>query len=253
MRVCTLPGEAFVHQLREGTTVTDPTTQHHRRVSITGAVGAAVVLLMTGVGIYGLVRGPTATTPPPSAASSVASPSVPSPSPASSVSPTTRLATIPATASPETFARAVAVALFTWDTTSGLGLSGYAQVLADAADPREADALASDVRAYLPGPDVWARLTTYQTRQWLTIDSVAVPQAWVTARVQAAPGQLPAGAVASTITGVRHRAGIWGTSPVATAHPVAFTVFATCPPARPGYAAGACRLVRLSGPDHPLH
>ena len=43
------------------------------------------------------------------------------------------------------------------------------------ADDEEADALAGDVRAYLPSPQAWAELRQYQTRQWLTIDTAVIP------------------------------------------------------------------------------
>jgi len=158
----------------------------------------------------------------------------------------------------EEFAVAVGEALFTWDTTSGYGPADYAQMIADVTADSEADAAASDVRAYLPTPEAWTQLRTHQTRQWLTIDSIEIPDAWETAVVQAAPGQIPDGAVAYTITGTRHRTGYWGTDPVTTTHPVAFTVFLTCTPERSQAPAPAapiietCALLRLSQLDNPL-
>ena len=114
------------------------------------------------------------------------------------------------------------------------------------------------MRAYLPTPAAWAQLRTHQTQQWLIIDTISIPDAWETAVAQAAPGQLPAGAVAYTITGTRHRDGIWNTEPVTTAHPVAFTMFLTCaiersavPPPGDGITE-TCRLLRLSQLDNPL-
>ncbi len=160
---------------------------------------------------------------------------------------------IEATTDPEMFARRVAAALFTWDTASGSGPADYAQVLADVADSAEADALASDVRSYLPTDQAWAQLQGYQTRQWITIDTATIPQAWRTAQEQAAPGQLPAGSVAYTITGTRHRSGIWDTTPEQTSQPVSFTVFLACPPQAPEFRPGPCRLVRLSELNDPLH
>jgi len=147
----------------------------------------------------------------------------------------------------------VAVALFTWDTASGYGPADYAQVLADVAHDSEADALVADVRAYLPTAEAWMQLRQYQTRQRLTIDDVFVPDAWETAIAQAAPGQIPDGAAAYTITGTRHRDGIWDTTPAEASRPVAFTVFMTCTPPNSGRSgAGLCELLRLSELDHPL-
>lgn len=159
---------------------------------------------------------------------------------------------------PEVFAREVAEALFTWDTTNGYGPADYAQVIADVTASIEADAAASDVRAYLPTPAAWAQLLPHQTRQWLTIDTITIPAAWETAVSQAAAGQLPDGAVAYTITGTRHREGTWGTEPVTTARPVAFTVFLVCTPERSAapppqdVLVVSCVLLRLSQLDNPL-
>jgi hypothetical protein len=221
-----------------------PAEPRRRRLLIAAIAGGLALLVAVGVGIYGLVRGPGDRTPDP-ARSGTVTPT----SPASTPAAPTRL---PVTGDPEKFARAVATALFTWDTLSGAAPADYAQVLTDAADDAEADALASDVRAYLPTADAWAQLTTYQTRQWLTIDTAAVPEAWETAETQAAPGQLPRGATAYTITGTRHRTGIWGTEPVEASRPVSFTVFIACAPPAPEFSANLCRLLRLSELDNPL-
>ena len=226
-----------------------PAEPRRRRRLLIAVIAAGLALLVAaGVGIYGLVRGPGADTAAQPVASSTTSkgPATPARTP---VGPTM----LPVTAEPEEFARAVATTLFTWDTLSGAGPADYAQVLSDAADDSEADALASDVRAYLPTSEAWAQLTTYQTRQWLTIDTATVPEAWMTAQDQAAPGQLPRGATAYTITGTRHRAGIWGTEPVEASRPVSFTVFIACVPPAPEFTADLCRLLRLSELDNPLH
>lgn len=232
----------------EGTAVKDPATDRRRRGVLIAAIAAGLALLLAaGVGIYGLLRGPAdrtqANPAPPSTAT--AGPGAPARTPAGP-------ARLPVTADPEDFARAVAAALFTWDTLSGAGPADYAQVLSDAADGSEADALAADVRAYLPTDQAWAQLTGYQTRQWLTIDSAVIPTAWTTAQAQAAPGQLPRGVAAYTITGTRHRSGIWGTDPVETSRPVSFTVFLACVPPAPEFTAKLCRLLRLSELDNPL-
>ena len=213
--------------------------------------GGLILVLLVGVGVYGLIRGPqhaeplpATSTGKPSATSPVHVPTVPEP--------------VIALGGPEEFAVAVAEALFTWDTSSGYGPADYAQMLADVTADTEADAAASDVRAYLPPPEAWAQLRTPQTRQWLTIDTIEIPDAWEDAVVQAAPGQIPDGAVAYTITGTRHRTGYWGTDLVTTTHDVAFTVFLTCTPERNQAPAPAdpiietCVLLRLSQLDNPL-
>lgn len=224
----------------------EATTDHHRRrlriVAVT--IGLAVVLLV-GVGVYGLLRGPstpTNPTPPPVT-------DTPTVVPRDQTGP----AAVRQTDNPEGFARTIALTLFSWDSTSGYGPSDYAQVLADVAAGAEADALADDVRAYLPGPQAWAQLRQYQTRQWLSIDAITVPDDWQTALRQAAPGQIPRGTRAYTITGTRHRTGTWNTTPLETTRAVAFTVFVRCPTQPPGDAgATQCELLRLSQLDNPL-
>lgn len=226
-----------------------PDDRRRRRLLIAAIAGGLVLLLLVGVGVYGLLRGTaprTDTTPAgppvPSATSTPAGPEGQGP------------VAVSQTGGPEAFARAVAVALFTWDTTSGYQAVDYAQMLADVAAEGEADALAEDVRAYLPNPQAWAQLRQYQTRQWLTIDTAVIPEAWETAVAQAVPGQIPDGAVAYTITGTRHRDGTWGTEPVEASRPVTFTVFIVCTPVVTdrGITGTRCELLRLSQLDNPL-
>lgn len=226
----------------------DPAADRRRRRLLIAAIaGGLALLILVGVGIYGLLRGPGTVRPDPSDAPPPAATA--SPEPARGTEP----AAVPHTGDPEAFARNVATALFSWDTASGYGPSDYAQVLADVAATAEADALVSDVRAYLPTAEAWAQLRQYATRQWLTIDTAVIPDAWQTAVEQAAPGQIPAGATAYTITGTRHRDGTWGTESVEASRPVAFTVFLVCTPPIPGRgSSGLCEVLRLSELDNPL-
>ena len=55
------------------------------------------------------------------------------------------------------------------------------------------------------------------------------------------------GLVAYTVEGTRHRTGVWFDEPVTSEHPVAFTMFLSCPP-----ATDRCVLLRLSQLDNPL-
>lgn len=221
------------------------TVLKHRRVLIAAIAGALAVVVLAGIGIYGLIRGPHTSSPDPEPSGQTDT-VAPSPRhPATRTGPNE----IRDTTRAENFARDVAVALFTWDTASGYQSSEYAQVIVDVGDPTgtETAGLAADVRTYLPSPDQWAQLRTHQTSQWLTIDDLYRPAAWADAEAQAASGQLLPGTTAFTVTGTRHREGIWGTEPVESSRPVAFTMFITCQP-----TFDHCRLLRLSRVDEPL-
>lgn len=225
----------------------EPTDDHrHRRLLIAAIAGGLALLLLIGIGIYRLLRGPAPAIDQPHSGPSTSS-EHPVPTPEVSGGPMP----VRATSDPETFAREVAASLFTWDTE--YGPADYAQVLVDAAEGEEAAALASDVRGYLPTPAAWAQLRQYQTRQWLVIDTAIVPEAWETAQIQDTSGQIPLGAVAYTITGTRYRTGTWDTEPVEASRPVAFTLFIACTPPAPEFRTGPCRLLRLSQLDNPLH
>ena len=191
------------------------------------------------IGVYGLVRGPEKTSHPDRTAVET---SVPSVSRERAGEPRPVLVTPNA----ELFARSVARALFNWDTRHEGGPAEWAQVPLDVADAEEAPALASDVRGYLPSPEMWERLSAYGTRQRLDVESVAIPKSWSTARDQATAGQLPPGAAALTITGTSHRVGTWNTEVIRTERPVAFTIFVACKEGQP------CVLLRLSQLDRPL-
>jgi len=217
-----------------------------------------LVVLVAAVGIYGLITGPvrheakqptkTATSPP--GAVRTATAPAPSPTAPASAPPSARLpAPVAETTDPEKFARAAAEALFDWDTTVGYQPADIAQAVVAVGDPTGVETgLASDVRTYLPTTYDWNYLRTYQTKQWLTMKSAHIPQKWAIALAQAKPGQLRPGTVAYTITGTRHRSGIWLTKPVSTQHPVAFTMIITC---RPTFAT--CRLLRIGKLNSPLN
>lgn len=224
------------------------------------AGGTILLLLAVGVGVYGMISSPRTGHP---AAVASAHPDATTTahvrgasSPDSSVTvgagpsdtSSATVPSVPASSDPEHFARAVATALFTWDTSTGYGPADVAQVLVSVGDPTgEEPGLANDVRTYLPTPDVWDQLRAYQTRQWLTIDSAFVPKEFAVGEAQAKPGQIRPGTTAYTITGTRHRAGIVGVKPVRTTHPVSFTVFITCQP-----TFDTCRLLRVGALDQPL-
>ncbi|TFD68209.1 hypothetical protein [Cryobacterium gelidum] len=209
-----------------------------RRRLVIAIVGAGLVLIvLAAVGLVGLLRGPAKTSQPEQPAPTAS---------ALPVVPTDQPQPVLETSSPELFARSVAHALFDWDTRQDAGLADWAQVLVDVADAEETAAVAADVRDYLPGAEMWQRLATYGTRQWLDVDSVTVPAAWATALEQAAAGQIPQGAAALTVVGTRHRAGTWDTEVMRTERQVSFTVFVVCP------GQESCTVLRLSKLDHPL-
>lgn len=215
-------------------TASPGTPSHRYLVAVIG--GGLLLLLLVGIGVYGLLRGPG--TEPAPRTPAVEAPAEPAPG----------LEPRPVTESPdgERFARGIAERLFAWDTSMGRMPADYMQPLIDAADPAEAPGLAADLRAYFPDDPAWGELRKYSTRQWLTIEAATIPESWAGIVAQAKPGLVPPGATAYTITGTRHRAGLWDDKPVEDARPVSFTIFAACPD------GDACRLLRLSAPDQPL-
>ena len=216
--------------------------RHRLLVAIIGS--SLVLLAITAVGLYGLLRGPEPT-PQPEA--------LRHPWPGSTLPPilenqlnSGQPHAIVQTPDAELFVRAVAGSLFDWDTRNTDGPSDWAQPLVDVAAPDEAPAVAADVRSYIPSEEMWNRLSTYGTRQRLEISAIAIPETWPAALAQATPGQIPDSAAAYTVTGTRHRIGSWGAEPVYSEQPVAFTVFVVCPP------ADKCTLLRLSQLGNPL-
>jgi hypothetical protein len=217
-----------------------PQTRFPGRLMILLIVGAALLAVLVGIGLYGLLLAPRSDPSPENTAGDPPSASTSTPSPTSSTPPVVRESDDPET---------LATALFAWDTATEFVPTDYAQVIVDVGDPsgNETAGLASDVRTYLPTADAWAQLRTMQTRQWLDINDVFVPDEWATALEQASEGQILPGTVAYTITGIRQREGIHGTEPVTSSHDVAFTVFITCEP-----TFDTCRALRLSELDNPL-
>lgn len=159
------------------------------------------------------------------------------------------LAALEATRDPEEFAHLVAHALFTWDTTKAVGVEELVGRLAAVGDPlgESSPGLVADVTAYLPTAPMWLQLRGYSTRQWLTIDSVRVPDRWEQAETEAGADGLLPGTTAYTVRGTRHRAGVWEGEQVSSEHDVVFTVFMVCGPSYP-----QCHLLRLSRLDEPL-
>lgn len=225
---------------------TGPDRTRRLRLIISLAAAGIVLAVLTGVGIYGLVAGPPSPRPGPADPTGSATPGtiVPtSPTPGA-----TELEPLPETRSPERFAEAVAQALFAWDTFTTFGADDHRTVLLEAADPSGAETpgLISDLSNYLPSAATWRDLQEYRTAQWIDIDRLYVPDQWYEA-VAAADGQLADGLVAYTVEGTRHRSGVWFDEPVTSEHPVAFTMFLSCPP-----ATDRCVLLRLSQLGNPL-
>lgn len=160
----------------------------------------------------------------------------------------TELPNLHPTSSPEAFARDVAEALFEWDTATVITRADLIEQLVKVGDPtgESTAGLLSDVGGYLPTDEAWRDLAQYETKQWLTIDTVSTPTKWAEAEAQAGDALLP-GTTALTIHGVRHRAGVWDGDPVSSQYDVAFTVFIVCGPSYP-----KCHLLRLSVLDKPL-
>jgi len=221
-----------------------------RRVIVVLTVVGVVVLATIGVGIYGLVRGPAQSATPAryESTSTGASGSTGNSSGPGGATSGPDPATLPKTDNPVTYAEAVAAALFDWSTVSGYAPSDYtAPVLADG-DPSgdEIAGLIGDVASYEPATAQWTQLATMRVAQHLTISSAVVPSLWPQALAEA-HGQLRPGTTAITITGVRHRTGVWYGQPASTSEPVSFTIFEACSPSWP-----VCHTLRLSRLNDPL-
>lgn len=215
--------------------------QRSRRKLIALTVSGVLLATLAAVGGYGLIVG-TAEKPAPTATPrDPAPPTQPSPRPPTASRP--KAPPIAPTRDPELFARRIAEAIFAWDTAAGLMPLDYTAAILAAGDTsgNEQAGIAADIATYLPTRDAWQQLRKYETTQRLKIDTVSVPDAWAEALAQARPGQLPPGAGAYTIDGVREREGTWNGSPETLNESVSFTVFIACPSHK-----DPCYLLRLS-------
>lgn len=222
----------------------DQRLRSRRRLIISLIAAGLILLILAGVGIYGLITGPTQSVPDRDAPrTSPTVPQAPGEEPGAPV-----LSSLPRTNDPERYARAVALALFDWDTFTLLTPADHRAVLIEDADPTgtETPGLIADLDGYFPSASTWRDLAEYRTLQHLEIDRIYVPAQWEEA-VAASAGQIADGTIAYTIEGTRHRAGVWYEDPVTSAHPVAFTVFVSCEP-----VFDRCHLLRLSQLDNPL-
>lgn len=218
--------------------------RRRRRLIISLIASGLILLILAGVGIYGLLTGPTRSAPGNDAqGTSPTAPRAPGDEPGTPAQPS-----LPRTNDPERYVRAVALALFDWDTFTLLTAGDHRAVLIEDADPTgtETPGLVADLDGYFPSPSTWRDLAEYRTRQHLEIDRMYIPTQWEEA-VAASAGQIAEGTVAYTVEGTRHRAGVWYDDPVDSAHPVAFTVFVSCEP-----VFDRCHLLRLSELDNPL-
>jgi predicted component of type VI protein secretion system len=209
-------------------------------------VAAVFAFIALAVGIYGLATGPSLDRGDRQAQSLAGTTGPDAQTDVLSTEPSRR--PLPRTNDPIEFARAVAAALFDWDTADGfLPADFQAPVLADA-DPsgEETPRLIDDIATYMPTVDQWLDLATMNVSQSLTIDSAQVPASWPSVVAQA-HGQLRPGTTAVTITGTRERDGIWKGENAATSSPVSFTVFVACQP-----TFDRCHVLRLSQLDNPL-
>ncbi len=206
-----------------------------RRTRIIALAGAAVLVVLIAVGIFGLVRGPA-----PAPTAPTRTPAVEAPL---GVEPT-----IEPSSEPVTFARRVAAALFDWSTIGSTPEQITDAVLA-AAEPGGEDVpgLYADIARYLPTAAQWSQLREYDTSQRLEVEDAFVPEAWE-AVSRAGGDSLPDGAVAVTIDGIRVRTGEWLDQPAEHTSPVSFTVFLLCPTD----ASDGCMMLRLSEPGKSL-
>ncbi len=210
-------------------------------------VAAALAAITLAVGIYGLINGPRHDRPA-SSVGELRSRPVQNTHADAAQARDPSAQQMPRTDDAVSYARAVATALFDWDTASGYLPADYeAPVLADA-DPsgEETPGLIDDIGTYLPTSEQWLDLATMNVSQTLAINSATVPARWESIAANA-HGQLRPGTVAVTIRGKRERTGVWNGEHAAKTPAVAFTVFVAC---RPSF--DRCHILRLSQLDNPL-
>lgn len=219
-----------------------PEVLHRRRLIV---LGTAAALLLIAFVTYGVLVHHTHSQVGGVSESQLAAPA--------SASPTTKavsttLEKLRPTSDPETFTREVAEAVFAWDTATMITRDAHIEQLITVGDPtgESTAGLLTDIESYLPTDAAWRDLTQYETKQWLTIDSISTPTKWAEAETQAGNALLP-GTTARTIHGIRHRTGVWDGAPVSSQYDVAFTAFIVCGPSYP-----ECHLLRLSMLDKPL-
>lgn len=211
-------------------------------------VGALVVLAVAATVVYGFLATRSNAPGRPAFVTVMAHPPTPVTVTTPTVPAAAGLAPIAGTGDPVAFATAVARALFDWETTGPHPLADHKGRLLAIADPSgvESPGLVADLSAYLPSAQTWDFLAEYDTRQWIEINDAAVPGQWYEV-VAAAGDALAPGTTAVTVTGVRHRAGLWEGRQVTERFEVAFTAVAVCGPTYP-----QCYLLRLSRLDEPL-
>lgn len=218
------------------------TTSSRRRFLIVLVGVGVIVALLVGVGIYGLIRGPGGggADPAPSSTPGASSPS--------GTAGRAELPEITPSDDPVAYARAVAEAIFAWDTGAGYTRSEYFDIPVAEAAPTgdEGNGLIADLNNYYPSDEQWRSLLEYETSQHLTITDAGIPDSWAEI-LETSGEQLQDGTVAVTIYGERHRTGVWGGEAAESVHEVAFTVFVLCAP-----DADQCSLLRLSGLGTPL-
>lgn len=197
------------------------------------------------VGLYGLARGPggSAGESPdgtPAKVQAVAEPT------GDVVTLENRI--LPHTTDPVAYARAVALSLFDWDTSAGFLPTDYTSVVLADADPsgEETPGLLTDVATYLPTVEQWLDLGSMEVEQTIEIDKAYVPDSWADA-VEQAHGHLRPGTTAVTITGTRHRTGVWNGEVAESSYAVSFTIFVACQP-----SFERCQVLRISELDNPL-
>src|SRR5690606_4966574 len=129
-----------------------PHDPHRRRVIIAAIAGGVVLLVLVGLGLYGLLTGPDRAGTTPTQPGIPTSPATPAQAPSATPGELPTLPALPVTTSPDIYARAVAATVFTWDTADRFSPLDYASAVLAGADPsgEESAGLASDLALYLP-------------------------------------------------------------------------------------------------------